>query len=298
MAFFNSSAMAFTIEGLSLRMLTFSGKKIENWYSIPLNPNFVKDGLVVSPDVVGRVVAEAIQEKGVPRSGALAAVPSTGAASQVLSLPRLKGGKLGEMVVREVKRLMPGAADVDYVYWQPIDDGIKKSGKQSVYALAVPKNSVISIVETCDTAGIKLKGLELRPFALARAVNCNNGIIVHGEVDGSEIVIVDKSVPVLFRNIPVKDASPSVEAAWQNLIRELPFTIDYYNRSHHDSAITAETSIYMSGGLTLDPQASARLAQATGGRKVERIEPPPWCPENFPIEEYLVNVGLMLKGKW
>jgi hypothetical protein len=298
MAFFNSSAMAFTIEGLSLRMLTFSGKKIENWYSIPLNPNFVKDGLVVSPDVVGRVVAEAIQEKGVPRSGALAAVPSTGAASQVLSLPRLKGGKLGEMVVREVKRLMPGAADVDYVYWQPIDDGIKKGGKQSIYALAVPKNSVISIVETCDTAGIKLKGLELRPFALARAVNCNNGIIVHGEVDGSEIVIVDKSVPVLFRNIPVKDASPSAEAAWQNLIRELPFTIDYYNRSHHDSAITAETSIYMSGGLTLDPQASARLAQATGGRKVERIEPPPWCPENFPIEEYLVNVGLMLKGKW
>ncbi len=298
MDFFNSRAMAFTIEGLSLRMLTFSGKKIENWYSIPLNPNSVKDGLVVSPDVVGRVIAEGIQENGVSCSSALAALPSTGAASQVLTLPRLKGNKLGEMVVREVKRLMPGAADVDYVYWQPIADGFAKSQKQSVYALAVPRSNVINMVETCGSAGIKLKGLELRPFALARAVNCTNGIIVHGEVDGSEIVIVDKSVPGLFRNIPVKDDKPSAEVAWQNLIRELPFTIDYYNRSHHDSAITAETPIYISGGLTLDPEASPRLAQATGGRKVERVEPPPWCPENFPLEQYLVNVGLMLKGKW
>jgi hypothetical protein len=298
MAFFNSSAMAFTIEGLSLRILTFSGKKIENWYSIPLNPNFVKDGLVVSPDVVGRVIGEAIQEKGVPRHGAIAALPSTGAASQVLTLPKLKGSKLGEVVLREVKRLMPGAADVNYVYWQPFDNRITKSERQSVYALAVPRNSVISIVETCGTAGIKLKGLELRPFALARAVNCTNGIIVHGEVDSSEIVIVDNSIPGLFRNIPVKEANPTAEVAWQNLVRELPFTIDYYNRTHHDSAITSETPIYISGGLVLDPQAPGRLSQATGGRKVERVEPPPWCPENFPLEEYLVNVGLMLKGKW
>ena len=298
MGLFNSRAMAFTIEGLAMKILTFSRKKIENWYSIPLNPNFVKDGLVISPDVVGRFIAEAIQEKGVPRNGALAALPSTGAASQVLSLPRVRGGKLGEVVVREVKRLMPGAVDVDYIYWQPFDNGIVKGGKQSVYTLAVPKNGVISIVEACETAGIKLKGLELRPFALARAVNCKSGIIVHGEVDGSEIVIVDQFVPGLFRNIPVKDDKPGAEVAWQNLIRELPFTIDYYNRTHHDSSITAETPIYLSGGLSLDLGAAQKLAQAAGGHKVERVEPPPGCPENFPLEQYLVNVGLMLKGKW
>ncbi|HXZ95008.1 MAG TPA: hypothetical protein VEG28_03745, partial [Dehalococcoidia bacterium] len=218
MALFSSRAMAFTIEGLALKILIFSGKKIENWYSVPLNPNLLKDGVIISPDVVGRVIAEAIQEKGVPRNGALAALPSTGAASQVLSLPRIKGGKLGEVVVREVKRLMPGAVDVDYVYWQPFDNGIIKGGKQSVYTLAVPKNSVINIVETCDTAGIKLKGLELKPFALARAVNCRSGIIVHSEIDGSEIVIVDQSIPGLFRNIPIKDDTPSAEVSWQNLL--------------------------------------------------------------------------------
>jgi len=297
MELFNGHAMALTIEGLSLRILTFSGKKIEGWYNIPLNANFMKDGLVTAPQDVGKVMAEAIQEKGVPRSGVLAALPSMGAASQVLTLPKVKGNKLEEMVVREVKRLMPGATEVDYIYWQPIANGVTSGQKQSVYALAVPRSNVINMVETCSTAGIKLKGLELRPFALARAVNCKSGIIIHGEVDSIEIVIVDKSFPGLFRNIPVKDANPNPEAAWQHLTRELPFTLDYYGRSHHDSSITAETAVYLSGGLALDPEMSLKLSQATG-RKVERVEPPPGCPENFPLEQYLVNVGLMLKGKW
>ncbi len=297
MELFNSHGMAFTIESLSLKMLTFAGKKIESWYSVPLNPNFVKDGLVSAPQDVGKVMAEAVQEKGVPRSGVLSALPSTGSAGQVLTLPRIKGGKLEDVVVREVKRLMPGAADADYIYWQAMANGVVTKEKQSVYALAVPRNNVINMVETCRTAGLKLKGLELRPFALARAVNCKSGIIVHGEVDTIEIVIVDKTFPGLFRNIPVKDANPSLEAAWQNLIRELPFTVDYYNRSHNDSGITADTPIYLSGGLALDPEMPAKLAQASG-RKVARVEPPPGCPPNFPLEQYLVNVGLMLKEKW
>jgi hypothetical protein len=227
----------------------------------------------------------------------LTALPSTGAASQVLTLPKVKGSSMEDMVVREVKRVMPGAADVDYIYWQPMADGVISKQKQAVYALAVPRNNVINMVETCRTAGLKLKGMELRPFALTRAINCKNGIIVHGEVDTVEIVIVDKSFPSLFRNIPVKDVSPSPEAAWQHLIRELPFTIDYYNRSHHDSGITAETPVYLSGGLALNPEMAPKLEQALG-RKVAPIEPPPGCPQNFPLEQYLVNVGLMLKGKW
>jgi len=297
MELFNGHGMAFTIESLSLKMLTFAGKKIESWYSVPLNPNFVKDGLVSAPQDVGKVMAEAVQEKGVPRGSVLSALPSTGSAGQVLTLPRIKGGKMEDVVIREVKRLMPGAAEADYIYWQAMANGVITKEKQGVYALAVPRNNVINMVETCRTAGLKLKGLELRPFALARAVNCKSGIIVHGEVDTIEIVIVDKTFPGLFRNIPVKDAIPSLEAAWQNLIRELPFTVDYYNRSHNDSSITAETPIYLSGGLALDPEMPARLSKATG-RKVARVEPPPGCPPNFPLEQYLVNVGLMLKEKW
>jgi hypothetical protein len=297
MGLFNGQGMAFTIEGLSLKMLTFAGKRIESWYSIPLNPNFVREGLVTAPQDVGKVMAEVIQEKGIPRSGVVSALASTGSTGQVMTLPRVKGGKLKEVVLREVKRAMPGAEEVDYLYWKPVGSGGTTGQKQEIYTLAVPRNNVTNMAEMCRTAGVKLKGMELRPFALVRAVNCKNGIIVHGEIDTIEIIIVDRSFPGLFRSIPVKDVSPSPEAAWQYLMRELPFTIDYYNRSHQDSNITAESAVYVSGGLALDPEMAPRLEQATG-RKVARIEPPPGCPQNFPLEQYLVNVGLMLKGKW
>jgi len=297
MELFISQRMAFTIEGLSLKMLTFAGKRIESWYSIPLNPNFVRDGLVAAPGEIGKIMAGAIQEKGIPVNGVVSALASTGSAGQVMTLPRVKGGKLKEVVVREMRRAMPGAADVDYLYWRPVNMGSTTGQRQEIYALAVPRNNVISMVEVCRTAGVKLKGMELRPFALARAVNCKNGIIVHGEIDNIEIVIVDRSFLAMFRGVPVKEVNPSPEVAWQYLIRELPFTIDYYNRSHHESNITAEAAVYLSGGLALDPEMAPKLAQATG-RKVARIEPPPGCPQNFPLEQYLVNVGLMLKGKW
>jgi hypothetical protein len=66
MGLFSDQGMAFTIEGLSLKMLTFAGKKIESWYSIPLNPNFVRDGLVAAPQEIGKIMAEAIQGMASP----------------------------------------------------------------------------------------------------------------------------------------------------------------------------------------------------------------------------------------
>lgn len=296
MDFFGGSAMALTVDGFSLRMLVFSGKKIESWHSVPLNPSWVKDGLVSAPEKVGKAMEEAVKEKNLPRSGVLAALCSTGAASQTLALPKIKGSKLEGTVLREVKRLMPGSVDADYIYWQPLPENGNKQ-KQSIYALAIPKGNIINMMEVCRTAGIKMKALELKPFALARAVNCKTGIIANCEVDNIEIVVVDRSFPALFRSIPVKEASPTPDLACQNLIRELPFTVDYYNRSHSDSTVSSETPVYLSGGLALDPGIAPKLTQATG-RKVSAIEPPLDFPQNFPLEQYLVNVGLMLKGKW
>ena len=153
------------------------------------------------------------------------------------------------------------------------------------------------MVEVCRIAGVTTKAMELKPFALARAVNCRAGIIVHCEVDSVEIVIVDKAFPGLFRNIPIKEVSTSPDEACQHIVRELPFTVDFYNRSRVDSDINAETPIYLSGGLALDPATAQKLEKGTG-RKVEKIVPQLECPANFPLEHFLPHVGLMMRSKW
>jgi hypothetical protein len=288
--------MAFTVDGLALRVLVYSGKKIENWHEIPLNPNFLRDGLISAPEDAGKIMADAIRDKGIPKRGIISALSSAGSATQMLSLPQMKGKKLEDTVLRETRRLMPGSTEIDYIFWQPLTNGSAKQ-KQSVYVLAIPRSNIVNMVELCRTAGLTLKAMELKPFALARAVNCKTGIILHCEVDSVEVVIVDKSFPGLFRNIPIKEIVTGGEEACQNVMRELPFTVDFYNRSHPDTDVNIETPIYLSGALALDPGVAQRIEQGTG-RKVVGVEPPVDCPQNFPLEQYLVNVGLMLRGKW
>jgi hypothetical protein len=294
--FGSSRSMAFTVEGFSLRMLVFTGKKIESWYSVPLNPTWIRDGQVASPGDVGRVMAETIKGKDLPSKGVVSAMPSTGSTSQVLTLPRLQKRDLDKTVAWEMKRLMPGSTDIDYIYWQAMPWKATKL-QMAVFALAVPVTNVQNLVNACRAAGVTMKGMELKPFSLVRAVNCERGVIVHGEIDNVEIVVVDRSSPALFRAIPVKETAASPDSAAQIILRELPFTIDYYNRAHPESSLAPDSAVYLSGSLALEPDILSKVTKATG-RTVMRVEPPPGCPENFPLEQQLVNVGLMLKTKW
>jgi len=289
--------MAFTVESMTLRMLIFSGRKIESWYSVPLSSSLVREGLISVPEGVGSVMAEAIKENVIPNRGVVCAVPSTGSATQTLTLPGVRKGNVKEIVSREIKRAMPSSLDVDFVYWQELPG--EEVQKQQVYALAVPRSSIVGVVEACRAAGVTIRGIELKPFALVRAVNCKSGIIVHGELDNIEVVIVDKFFPGLFRSIPVKDAKPTPEVASQDLLRELPFTVDYYNRTYRESQLDPEAAVYLSGELALDPKLATQITQATGREVVSSsVEPPGEYPPNFPLAQFLTNVGLMLRDKW
>jgi len=295
MRMFDRRAMAFSIESTTLRMLIFSGKEIESWFSVPLGPGMVREGLVAQPEAVGGVMAEAIQENRIPARGVVCAVPSTGSANQVLNLPGVKKGNVKEMVRREIKRTMPGADDVDFVYWQPMPD--RGPGRQQVYTLAVPRSTIQNLVDACRAGKVSMRGIELKPFALTRAVACSSGVIVHGELDNIEVVVIKNEFPGLYRSIPVKDSMGSVEMASQNLLRELPFTIDYYNRGNQDAQLDRDAPVYFSGELALDPTVSEQIEQVTG-REVVSPEAPVECPPNFPLAQFLTCVGLMLRQNW
>lgn len=294
---FDGRGMAFVIEGMALRMLVFSGKKIESWYSVPLGELSVREGMVASPEEVGARMAEAIEENRMPRRGVVCALPSAGSASQMLILPGVKKGNVGDMVKREMRRTMSGNQETtDFIYWQemPAEGSLKQ---KRAYTLAVPRKGVLGMVDSCRVAGVALRGIELKPFALLRAVQCTNGVIVHGEVDNIEVVVVSAGVPALFRSIAPKEAAPTAEAAVHNLLRELPFTIDYYNRSYQELQLSPEAPVYLGGELALDPELAMGITAATA-REVVGVEPKIECPANFPLAQYLTCVGLMLREKW
>jgi len=291
-----SRSMAFTVESMALKMLVFSGGKVESWHTVALKPNAVREGLIAKPDAVGEALSEAVEKNGLPRSGVVAAVPSTGASAQILTLPPIKKGNLKDIVEREIARTMATAMDTDFIHWEPLaGDGLQKQNR--VYVVSVPRNLVVSVAEACRLAKVGLKGIELKAFSLFRAINCRTGIIAHGEIDQIEIVVVDKSFPVLFRSVPVKEAAPSAQAAAKYLLRELPITIDYYNRTYREAQLSPETPIYLSGELSADPTLAQEAAKATGG-EVVGVPKAAAYPAQFPLGPYLSTVGLMLRKKW
>lgn len=288
----SGKSMALTIEGLAVRMLTFSGRRVDEWYEVSLNPGWVRGGVVSRPEDVGNAVSQAVEENKLPRRGVVCALCSSGSNAQLLNLPGVKKSKVDEVVGRELRRLAPGSTiENDYVYSQLLP---KKGSLQEVYALTVPRKNVLNLVEACHVAGMTIRAMELTPFALARAVQCENGIIVHADVDGIEIVVMDRSFPVSFRSMPVQNGN-GPEAASQQLLTELPRTIDYYNRSHPEAPLTDDTAVFLSGGLALDPELVMGVVDVTG-REVASIEPPVDCPPDFPLAQYMTHVGLMLKG--
>ena len=291
------TTMAFTIESMSLRMLIFTGKKIESWYNIPLSSSMAREGMISMPEGVAGVIADAIQQNSIPKKGVIAAVPSTGSITQTLNLPNVKKKNLQEIVQREIKRAIPSTHDSDLLYWQQLPGDALQKQRSQVYTLAVPRNNITSVVEACHTAGLTIRGVELKPFALIRAVNCVNGVIVHGDIDNIEIVIVDKGFPALFRSIPVRDITPNINAASENLLRELPFTIDYFNRTYHESQLPLDTPIYFSGELSLNPNLPIDIKTLTN-REVINSETSVECPPDFPLQQFLTTVGLMLRDKW
>jgi hypothetical protein len=281
---------------MGLKMLVFSGGKVESWHTVPLKPNSVKEGMITSPELVGEAMAEAVEKHGIPRGGVVAAVPSTGASGQFLNLPPIKKGNIKDIVEREIARTMASALDTDFVHWVPLaGDGAQKQNR--VYVVSVPRNVVTNVAEACRIAKVGLKGVELKAYALFRAVNCRTGVIVHGELDQIEIVIVDRSFPRLFRSVPVKEAAPNAQMAAKYLLRELPFTMDYYNRTFREAQLSPDAPVYLSGELSADPTLAQEVAKATGVQ-VAAVPKPAAYPADFPLGSYLSTVGLMLRKKW
>jgi len=290
-----SRSMALTIEGSSLRMLVYSGTKILSWYTAPISPRLLSEGTIASPEGIGEIIAETVGENKLPTKGVVASLPSIGSATQTITVPHTSKRAMPEVVTREIKRSIPSSDDVDYVYWQPMPES--RTEEQEIYTLSVPRSSIMGTIDACRAGGINLRGIELKPFSLTRAVGCKNGIIVHGEPDHLEIVIVDDSFPALFRSIPITGGDATTGLAADSLMRELPFTVDYFNRTYIETQLNPQANIYLSGELALDPMLPSELARVSE-HDIAPIQPPPQCPLSFPLEHFFTHVGLMLRKNW
>lgn len=283
--------ISMSIEGNTLRIVSTAGKKIDKWDSISLPPELVREGLITETSQMANIVKQTITERKLSAKNVRWALPGIGTSSQIMTLPQVGKAGLENTVQREARRVLSVSPETSYLFWQLLPG----SSPQQVYAVAIPKDLMQALIQTCQMAGVTVGSIDLRPLALARAINQKDAIIAHGEINSVETVVMIDSVPSLMRGIWVREKGLDAGRATALLLQQLASTIEYYNDMNRSNPLPTTIPIYLTGEAALNPELTQRVSTLSG-RTVAAPEPPVSYPPHFPLPLYMTNIGLILKS--
>ena len=279
-------------DGRTIRVLISKGEEVLHWASASVSGELMNQGLIGKPDGMATQITGLLGSSGVPTRRIVTSLTAHRATSKVLTLPKVKPKYLDEAVRRKAKQEMPLPMQETYLSWQVIGS---QDGQLQIYAFAVPRAIIDRQVETLKAAKLKPRAMDLKPLALARAVNDPNCIVVNLEDQSLGVVLVANGAPEIMRSVPqtTEDASPADRV--EKLSQELNRTIQFYEEAHRGSPLPPETKIYATGLLLESEEIRQLLARRTS-YPVELPRPPMQLPEDFPVAAFSANLGLAMKS--
>ena len=246
---------------------------------------------MADPAGLAAVIKNAFEGRDVTKAQVVCALPGLRSVSRVINIPKVSKKELALVVPREVNKLMTISEEDNYIHWQPVTT---EADKMDVFVLAVPKEPLTVFMEALNLAAIKPAAIDLKPLALARAVNQKDAIIACGEGNSMELVIVVDDIPVLVRSVFLGEGIVTQDYAVGRISDELGRTILTYNEINKEHPLDPEVPIYLCGASAGGVPFALNVAALTG-RTVQPLEPPLPLPANFPIADFMVNLGLLLK---
>ena len=283
------STVSASIEGTSLRIVSLTGQQVVGWASIPLASDLVRHGQIANTADLGDVIDEAFARLGLSRRRVAWALPGLQATARILELPGLTGERLREAVAEEIEQSLGAAADDSYLFWQRLEGRVRS---RQVFVLVVPKSTVLNALETLEAADIHPYTMDLRSLALARAVGRRDAIIANLEDGSLDVAIVVHAVPALLRSIALPTIN--LEAAQNRLVDEIDRALTFYDETNPSRPLAVDVPLYLTGRLATGISL-AEKARTITGHPIGHPLPGFSYPPDFPVGEYLVNLGLALK---
>lgn len=279
------------VDDTSIRLLEAHGKRLRKWADMPLEPGLVKGGVVIKEAEVASKIRQLLKDQKIKVKKVIIGLSGIHCLSRPLTFPQLPKEMLDEAVMREAKRVLPLPLEQLHISWQTIP---VPGEKAQVYLLAVPRKTADAMVKTLHRAGLKPYLMDVKPLALARVAKEATAIIVNIEPTELDIVIMADGIPQPIRTVPF----PGKALSWQErlpMIRdEIDRTIKFYNSNYADKPLDQSTPMFVSGELAEDSKLARSLSEGLG-YPVLPLSPSLECPESFPANRYMVNIGLVLK---
>jgi Tfp pilus assembly PilM family ATPase len=262
------------------------------WANVPFDPSLLRSAAVADPLGLGRVINAAFEAGKLSRRGILCALNGLQAVSRHLTLPAVGKGSMEKIVEREIRRIMPAAQEDNFIYWQVLEG--RGEVQKRVYVLSVPRGPLLSLLEALRAAKVRPAVMDLKPLALARAANRKDAVVANLESTSVDVVVVVDDIPAMIRSIHLGDTPQGVDLALSRLLDELSRTIGFYNDTNRANPLDPSVPILATGDLAADPAVAADISSLTG-HPVVPLEPPLEYPPDFPVAQYMVNIGLVLK---
>jgi hypothetical protein len=249
-----------------------------------------EEGLVVDPRVLSGAIKELMDSSGIKGGSMMVSISGLYSLSRIVVVAAaLEGATAHQMVLEAIEGVMPFSQEDAYTSWQAIAD---VEGGQQVLVVSMPRDVIDSHMSAVRMAGIRVRVLELRPLALARAVDRDHAIIVNVEPDSFDIVILANGVAEVVRSTAWQPDTLSVAEEAEHLAMAMELTAGFYD-SHHPVPLDPATSVFITGQMSGDnglvEQVENRISYP-----VQPLEPPLGYPSHLPLSQYAVNIGLAL----
>jgi len=279
------------IEGQCARVLVARGGRVVAWEETPLEEGLVKEGVIADPERVGGALRGLLKSDPVLGTKLIASVTGLRSIPRLLELPHMSPQEMDAAVFREAKREMPVPLADIYLSWQSLE---KHDGHQRIFALGVPRDTLDPLLRALTLAGGRPYAVDIKPLALARAVNRRDAIVANVEPESADIIVVADGMPAIMRTVASRGGGSDTEASIDRFRGELARTVKFYDDTHRQETLPADTPLFITGSLA--PEAvEAGPAEGQPRFPVEPLAPPLECPPGLPIHSYAVNIGLALK---
>ncbi len=288
---FNRTYVTLNINAGDIRAFSVSGGQVKKWGSTPLAPGLVRDGLILQPNAVAEAIHLLFETMKIPKKRVIVSITGLSFTYRVLSLPKMDSELLDDAIQRAAKREMPLPVEELYLSWQTLGE---RDGENDFFVLGVPRNLVTAVVETLTGAGIKPYIMDLKPLALARAPAKNDAIVVSMEPECFDIVLSVNGITEVMHAVTPKSEGATIHDHVRQLTDELSRTVKYYNSSHSENPLSADTPLLLTGQLSTD-SATSGLIQAGTEYPVKPLVPPLNFQPELPVALYATNMGLALR---
>ncbi|MFA5054664.1 MAG: hypothetical protein WC562_00615 [Dehalococcoidia bacterium] len=283
--------LALSIEGNDIRMLSYANNAVDSWKSVPFDASLLKMGQVADPVGLGEIIKSAVVDIEVHRCYVLCALPGLRSVSRIISIPNVSKKEMETIIPREVRRTMTVSEEDNYFHWQVLP---VEAAQARVFVLAVPKEPISLLLRSLSNAGLNPSQMDLKPLALMRAINQKDAIIANCEGNSMELVIVSDDIPVLIRSVFLGEGVANQDYAVGRISDELGRTVVTYNEINKERPLDQDVPVYLTGAAASGVPFALNVAALTG-RTVQPLESPVTVPEDLPLAEYMVNIGLLLK---